>query len=137
MTHQEFTSRVKSESLKNVEAELYTKVIEPIYYMVDSDKDFFCSIFDKAFGKLMGDDNAVDFLKELAWFYKSGMEYEKKMDKEKVAATKEIMRLENALIYNDLEEVVGIPKAELIRRKVSMGLSLTDDQRQYIVENLK
>ena len=136
MTSQEFTERVKSEALKNVDQDFYTKVIEPIYMMVDCDKDFFCNSFNKAFGKLMKDDDVTELLRELAWFYKSSMDYEKKLEQEKKQLFQEIERLENALINNDLEEMVKLPKAELIRRKVRMGKQLTEEQKTYIINNL-
>lgn len=136
MTQEEFLSRVKSEALKNVDANFYSKVIESIYYMTDADKDEFCATFNKVFGKLINDDDTKEFLKQLAWFYRSSEEYDKKVQRERVQAKEERERLENLLIQQGLENEVKISKAELIRRKVKMGLPLTDDQATYICNNL-
>lgn len=136
MTKQEFTSRVKSDALKNVDDKFYEQVIEPMYYMVDGSKEWFADNFDKAFGKLMGDLDMIEFLKELALYYKSSEAYEKKVTENMAATSAEIERLENALINNGHEDMVKLPKGELIRRKLMMGKELTEDQKQYICDNL-
>lgn len=133
MTHQEFLNRVK-DSLK-VDVDFYTKWIEPLYMMCDLDKDQFCASFNK-WGKFMIDEQNETVFEGFVNYYRASEAYEIKVREEKQELINKQVRLENLLIKNGFEHLVDIPTSQLIRRKLSMGMGLTDSQRDYILENL-
>lgn len=137
MQHKEFTERVKSEALKNIDESVYEHLIEPVYYMADSlNKDEFCAIFDAVFGKRMGDKNVLNLLKELAFYYRLSEDCIKAGERREKSQKSEIERLGDLLIKQGFENEVCIPQAELIRRKLRMGMQLTDAQADYVINNL-
>jgi hypothetical protein len=135
MTHQEFLDRVKDD-LK-VDVNYYTAYVEPVYLATCMSKDDFCKAFNKIGEHWIAEGDEVgELLDGIARYYKSTFNYEEKQDKRIEGFTSEIVRLENILIKNGQEELCKIKTADLIKRKVMMGMPLTDEQKQYISENL-
>lgn len=135
MTHQEFLDRVKDD-LK-VDVNYYTAHVEPVYMATNVSKDNFCKAFNKI-GKhwIAKGDEVGELLENIASFYKKTECYKKVQDQRIELLDGEIARLENILIKNGQEELCNISTAFLIKRKVMMGMPLTDEQKQYISEHL-
>lgn len=135
MTHQEFLDRVKDD-LK-VDENYYTAYVEPVYMATNINKDDFCKAFNKIGGHWIAEGDEVgELLDGIALYYKSTFNYEKKQDQCIERLNSEIARLENILIKNGQEELCDISTSVLIKRKVMMGMPLTDEQKQYISDNL-
>lgn len=142
MTPEEFNSRVKD--THKVSESIYTTEIEPLYYMAgDMDKDTFCKVWDKVIAPTQLEEVKFDdfniFGKFAEYFHKSQENIKtlnKTLKNEIAERDTKIAKLQDIMIRNGLEESTGLRTAEIIKRKIALGIQLTDDQLQYIMNNL-
>lgn len=138
MTQQEFNSRVKD--THKVSESIYTTEIEPLYYMaIDMDKDTFCKVWDKVIAPTQLEEVKFDdfnIFGKFAEYYRKSQENIQTLKDEIAERDTKIAKLQDIMIRNGLEESTGLRTAEIIKRKIALGIQLTDDQLQYIMNNL-